>query len=133
MEYQMMGLAASLGISSQVMFTGFLRGDELMETYGSSDIYIMPSVSEPFGITALEAAQHGAALLLSKQSGAREVIAGAFTADFWDIDEMANAVVSILRSPGLRKTMREQAKDDAGRATWDLAAEKTKDVYQIFL
>lgn len=133
MEHQMMNLAAELGIASNVLFTGFLRGDELMETYGSSDIYIMPSVSEPFGITALEAAQHGAALLLSKQSGAREVIGGAFTADFWDIDEMANAVVAILRSPGLRRTMREHAKDDASRATWDLAAEKTNDVYSLFL
>lgn len=133
MEHQMMDLAASLGISSNVLFTGFLRGDELMQTYGSSDIYIMPSVSEPFGITALEAAQHGAALLLSKQSGAREVIGGAFTADFWDIDEMANAVIAILRSPGLRKTMREHAKDDASRATWDLAAEKTNEVYGLFL
>lgn len=133
MEHQMMDLAASLGISSQVMFAGFLRGNELMETYGGSDVYVMPSVSEPFGITALEAAQHGAALLLSKQSGAREVIGGAFTADFWDTDEMANIVVSILKSPGLRKTMREQALDDASRATWALAAEKTDLVYSRFM
>ncbi len=133
MEHQMMDLAASLGISSNVIFMGFLRGGELSETYGSADIYIMPSVSEPFGITALEAAQHGAALLISKQSGAKEVIGGAMHADFWDIDEMANSVIAILQSPGLRRTMREHARDDAARATWDLAAEKTTDVYKLFL
>ncbi len=129
MEHQMMDLAASLEISQNVMFAGFLRGQELVETYGSSDVYVMPSVSEPFGITALEAAQHGAALVLSKQSGAREVIGGAFVADFWDVDEMANVVVSILTSPGLRKTMRDHAFNDAACATWDLAAEKTLSVY----
>lgn len=132
MEHQMMDLSASLGISSQVMFAGFLRGSELTEIYGGSDVYVMPSVSEPFGITALEAAQHGAALLLSKQSGAREVIGGAFTADFWDTDEMANIVVAILKSPGLRRTMRDQAFDDAARATWGLAAEKTLSVYKKY-
>jgi glycosyltransferase involved in cell wall biosynthesis len=132
MEHHMMNLAAELGISQNVMFAGFLRGNELMEVYGGSDVYVMPSVSEPFGITALEAAQHGSSLLLSKQSGAREVIGGAFVADFWDTDEMANIVVNIIRSPGLRKTMRDHAKDDAARATWDLAAEKTLAVYVRF-
>lgn len=133
MEHQMMQLAASLGISANVLFAGFLRGSELMEVYGGSDVYVMPSVSEPFGITALEAAQHGSALLLSKQSGAREVIGGAFTADFWDTEEMANIVVTILKSPGLRKTMREHAKEDAARATWDVAGEKTSAVYDKFV
>lgn len=129
MEHQMMNLAAELEIANNVMFAGFLRGEELVETYSGSDIYVMPSVSEPFGITALEAAQHGAALLLSKQSGAREVIGGAFTADFWDVDEMANIVVSILRSPGLQKTMKDHARNDAKAATWDLAAEKVLALY----
>ncbi len=132
MEHQMMNLAAELGISSNVMFAGFLRGTELVETYSGSDVYVMPSVSEPFGITALEAAQHGAALVLSKQSGAREVIGGAFVADFWDTDEMANVIVSILKSPGLQKTMKDHAAKDAAIATWDLAAEKTLAVYNHF-
>lgn len=122
--------AADLGIIDKVFFVGFMRGDDLSRLYANADIYVMPSVSEPFGITALEAAQHGATVILSKQSGAREVLKSALECDFWDTDEMAHLILSALSSKGLRATIGEGAKKDAKEATWGKAAEKVIEVYR---
>jgi glycogen(starch) synthase len=124
MENHVMNLAAELGISDHVFFTGFLGGAERHEVYGSADLFVMPSVSEPFGITALEAMKLGTPVLMSKQSGVAEVVRHALKVDFWDVDEMANKILSVVGHPGLRESLSENAAREAETLTWAQAAQK---------
>jgi glycosyltransferase involved in cell wall biosynthesis len=124
MEEQVMRLAAELGIADHVLFTGFLTGSERHEMYSSADLFVMPSVSEPFGITTLEAMRLGTPVLLSKQSGVAEVVRHALKADFWDVDEMANKILSVVGYPGLREALAENAAREAANLTWSDAARK---------
>ncbi|MCE5326774.1 MAG: glycosyltransferase [Planctomycetaceae bacterium] len=122
---------AARGLGAHVRFTGFLRGREVQQAYRMSDVYVMPSVSEPFGLTALEAVQHGVPVVLSNNSGAAEVLPrGALKLDYWDIDRMADAVVSLLRYPQLGRELCRHARAEISSLTWDLAAKKCLDVYQ---
>jgi len=130
MERQMMDMAASLGISDRVLFTGFLRGHDRTEVYKAADLFVMPSVSEPFGITALEAMRSGTPVLLSKQSGVAEAVRHALKADFWDVDEMANKILGVIRHKGLRQSLSENGKEEAATYTWDEAALKVENVLQ---
>ncbi len=130
MEYQMINLAANLGVSDKVFFVGYLRGKELDKVYRSSDIVVMPSVSEPFGITALEALAYKTPVMISKQSGVSEVLTHALKTDFWDIDEMANKIISILRYSSLQNSLRENGRKDVEKLTWDNAADKCLRLYQ---
>jgi glycogen synthase len=124
MEASMMKLAADLGISQNVLFTGFLTGGDRHEMYTSSDLFVMPSISEPFGITPLEAMKLGTPVLISKQSGVSEIVQHALKIDFWDIDEMANKILSLVGYPGLKETLAQYGRDEADRITWDDAAKK---------
>ncbi len=124
MEQQIMHLAAELGIAGHVFFTGFLGGSERHEVYASADLFVMPSVSEPFGITALEAMKLGTPVLMSKQSGVSEVVRHCLKVDFWDVDEMANKILSVVGYPGLREALAENAAAEAERLTWSDAARK---------
>lgn len=124
MEQQIMHLAAELGIGGHVFFTGFLNGAERHEVYDAADLFVMPSVSEPFGITALEAMKLGTPVLMSKQSGVAEVVRHALKVDFWDVDEMAGKILSVVGYPGLREALAANAKDEAERLTWTQAAQK---------
>ena len=124
MENQIVHLAAELGIASNVFFTGFLGGSERHEVYRAADLFVMPSVSEPFGITTLEAMKLGTPVLISKQSGVSEVVRHALKVDFWDVDEMANKILSVVGYPGLREALAENAAKEAERLTWSDAAQK---------
>jgi glycosyltransferase involved in cell wall biosynthesis len=123
-------MSADLGISDKMIFAGFLRGDELNGLYRAADLYVMPSVSEPFGITPLESLANGTPVLISKQSGVSEVLSHALKADFWDIDDMADKIISTLDHPSLSQTLRENGTKEVLKSTWSKAAGKCMAVYQ---
>lgn len=124
MALRMIELAASMGIGHKVLFTGFLRGRDVDRVFRMADCYVMPSVSEPFGIAALEAISHDVPVILSKTSGASEVLTHVLKVDFWDIDEMANKIIAVLRHPPLSQTLRQHGAFELHRLTWDGAAER---------
>ncbi len=129
MEYSLIREVARLGISDKVFFTGFLRGDDLRRVYKISDLFVMPSVSEPFGITPLESLVNGTPVLISNQSGVAEVLSHALKVDFWDIDEMANKIISVLKYDSLGNCLGAYGKGEVKNITWDLAAEKCIRLY----
>jgi glycosyltransferase involved in cell wall biosynthesis len=128
MDARVMQLAGELGIAGHVFFTGFLQGAERHEVYECADLFVMPSVSEPFGIAALEAMKVGTPVLMSKQSGVAEVVRHALKADFWDVDEMANKILSVVGYPGLREALAENAAREAEALTWADAARKVQGI-----
>lgn len=130
MTLRMIELAASVGIGHKVLFTGFLRGGDIDRVYSMADCYVMPSVSEPFGIAALEAIHHQVPVIVSKTSGVAEVLTHVLKVDFWDIDEMANKIVAVLRHPPLSQTLRQHGRLELHRLTWEGAAEKCLASYQ---
>ncbi len=130
MARRMIELAAEMGIGHKVLFAGFLRGKDVARVFRMADCYVMPSVSEPFGIAPLEAMSHDVPVIISKQSGVSEVLTHALKVDFWDIDEMANKIVAVLRHPPLADTLREHGRFELRRLTWDGAAQKCVGVYE---
>jgi glycogen(starch) synthase len=125
----LMRYVARLGISDRFHFTGFLRGDDVYRMYAMSDLYVMPSVSEPFGISPLEALQSSVPVIISKQSGVSEVIKHAIKIDFWDTDRLADAIYSTLYYPGIRKTMLNKEMKEAMNLKWINTAEKIRNIY----
>jgi glycosyltransferase involved in cell wall biosynthesis len=123
-------LASEMGIGHKVRFTGFLRGDDVAQAFGMADLYVMPSVTEPFGIAPLEAISHGVPVIISKSSGVSEVLEHALKVDFWDIEEMANKIVAVLRHPPLASTLRENALAEIREMTWKKAAGECLAVYR---
>ena len=121
---------ARLGISDRFHFTGFLRGKEVQEMFALSDVYVMPSVSEPFGISPLEAMRTGVPSVISKQSGAAEVLKYAFKVDFWDVDAMADEIYALLRYPALANFASKYGFDEVNTLKWNNAAVKIKNVYE---
>lgn len=130
MDRRMIELAAEMGIGHKVLFTGFLRGKDVARVFRMADCYVMPSVSEPFGIAPLEAISHDTPVIISKQSGVSEVLSHALKVDFWDINEMANKIIAVLKHPPLSQTLREHGQFEVRRLTWDGAAEKCLGAYQ---
>ncbi len=126
-------LAASLGIGHRVFFTGFLRGADVDKAYRMADLYVMSSVSEPFGIAPLEALQHNVPVLISKQSGIAETLRNALKVDFWDIDEMANKMIAVLRYPPLQEMLRTNGHKEAFKFRWEDSARKVNDIYHRVL
>jgi len=129
MEQQLLEKVAAMGISDKVLFTGFLRGERLKEMYKMADLFVLPSVSEPFGITPLESLINGTPVLLSKQSGVSEVLEHALKVDFWDTEEMANKIISALNYEPVCNCLKEYGRKEARNITWDKAAEKCIDIY----
>lgn len=125
--------AAEMGIGSKVLFAGFLRGDDVTRAFGVADLYVMPSVTEPFGITPLEAISHGVPVIISRSSGVSEVLEHALKVDFWDIEEMANKIVAVLRHPPLASTLRQNASAEIRQMTWDKAAGACLRLYHLLL
>ena len=122
---------AAMGLGARVRFTGFLRGEEVQRAYRAADVYVMPSVSEPFGLTALEAIQHGVPVVISKTSGAAEVLSrGALQVDFWDVDRMADMILALLNHPELSEAVLREGAAACRRLTWDEAARKCAEVYE---
>ena len=129
MMERMMRRAASLKITDRFHFTGFLKGAYVFSMLDMSDVYIMPSVSEPFGISPLEAMQSNVPVIISKQSGVAEILTHAVKTDFWDIDAMADAIYGILNYPALAKMIIRNGKDEVIRLKWDNSARHVKDIY----
>jgi glycosyltransferase involved in cell wall biosynthesis len=127
---RMIELAAAMGIGHRVTFTGFLRGKDVDRVFEMADLYVMPSVSEPFGLAPLEALTHDVPVLISKQSGVSEVLTHALKVDFWDINEMANKIVAVLRHPPLQKTLREHGAFEVRKFSWTDAATACEEVYR---
>lgn len=130
MTTRMIEEAAYHGIGHRVLFTGFLRGKDVDRIFRLADVYVMPSVSEPFGIAPLEAMRNDVPVIISKQSGVSEVLTHALKVDFWDVDEMANKIVAVLRHPPLGQTLREHGNFELRKLTWDGAAAKCVQAYQ---
>jgi len=122
---------AALGLGARVRFAGFLRGEDVERAYRMADVYVMPSVSEPFGLTALEAIRHGVPVILSKNSGAAEVLhRGALKVDFWDVEQMAEKIIALLRFPQLVDAVRQTGAAEIRALTWDEAARQCIGLYR---
>jgi len=126
-------LAAELGIGQKVLFTGFLLGEDVQKIYKMADLYVMPSVSEPFGIAPLEALDNDVPVIISKQSGVSEVLMHALKVDFWDINEIANKVIAVLKYPPLQMTLRSHGNFEVRRLRWKDAATKCAKIYEEML
>lgn len=126
---ELINMAADLGISKNVIFTGFIRGQKLRDIYSISDIFVMSSISEPFGLTALEAAHHGDVLILTKQSGVSEIIWSAMKYDFWDEKKLADEILAIAGSPALKKTLQDNVRQEYNKISWNQVAKKCLKIY----
>ena len=129
MMERMMRRAAVLKITDRFHFTGFLKGKDVFTMLTLSDVYIMPSVSEPFGISPLEAMQSNVPVIISKQSGVSEILTHAVKTDFWDIDAMADAIYGILNYPALAQMFIKNGKEEVVRLKWDNSARHVRDIY----
>lgn len=121
---------AFLGMQGRFHFTGFLRGNDIEKIYSVSDVYVMPSVSEPFGITPLEAMRHGVPCIVSKQTGAAEILEDVIKVDFWDVNKLADSIINILTQDELATTMRENGSKSLTQIHWSNAATKIKQIYE---
>lgn len=128
---ELIELTAKLGIADKVFFTGFITGKKWRDAYSVGDIFVMSSISEPFGITALEAAHHGNALIITKQSGVGEVLNNIMRYDYWDEERLVNQLVAISTMPALRKSLSENVAKEYDKISWLDAAKKCSKVYCI--
>ncbi|MDX1766379.1 MAG: glycosyltransferase family 4 protein, partial [Candidatus Saccharimonadales bacterium] len=126
---ELIRLSADLGISENVIFTGFQNGSRLRDAYSVADIFVMPSTSEPFGATALEAMGLGAPVMISNQSGVSEMLTNVLKVDFWDTHEIANKIVAISRFPSLRYSLQHNGLNEFDSKDWDRTAHKTHGLY----
>jgi len=133
MMHRAVEMAAELGIGQKVLFTGFLRGEDVQKIYKMADLYVMPSVSEPFGIAPLEALDNDVPVIISKQSGVSEVLMHALKVDFWDVNEIANKVVAVLKYPPLQMTLRSHGNFEVRRLRWKDAATNCGKIYEEML
>lgn len=120
---------AQLKIGTRFHFTGFLKGDDVQKMFAQSDVYVMPSVSEPFGISPLEAMRSGVPTIISKQSGVAEVLTHSIKVDYWDVDAMADAIYGLLNYEPLARMTGELGLDEVNRLKWENAARKIRDIY----
>ena len=133
MMYKMIRRAAALRITDRFHFTGFLRGNDVFRMLALSDVYIMPSVSEPFGISPLEAMQSNVPVIISKQSGVAEILTHAVKVDFWDIDAMADAIYGILKYPALSGMFIRNGREEVIALKWENSARQVRNVYKEVL
>ncbi len=133
LDYELMELAADLGISRNVIFTGFQRGKRWRDSFAIADLFLMPSISEPFGLTVLEASGYSTPSLISRQSGVSEVLKNCLKVDFWDINEMANQIVSVVRYDGLRTDLQLNSFNEYRDLSWSKSAERLVKIYQSHL
>jgi len=133
MMEKMIRRAARLGISDRFHFTGFLHGEDVFEMFRMSDVYVMPSVSEPFGISPLEAMMTDVPVIISKQSGVAEILTHAIKIDFWDINAMADAIYGILKYPALSAMFRKYGREEVDNLQWKYSAALVLEVYSSAL
>ncbi len=124
------GRTAELGILDKVTFTGVLKEDEVKEIYKSVDCFVLSSVSEPFGLTVLEALSHRLPVIISKQAGVGEVLRHVLRYDFWDVDKLASLILSVITYPSLAQELQDRACDDLYPVTWDQVATKVFSIYE---
>jgi glycosyltransferase involved in cell wall biosynthesis len=129
----MIKLVAKRGIADKFHFPGFLKGNQVYRMLKSSDVYVMPSVSEPFGISPLEAMQVGVPSIISKQSGCAEILNYAIKTDYWDIDAMADAIYSIITNPAMHEFLKIQGKNEVDEIKWEYAGKKVRAIYDRLL
>ncbi len=130
---RMIARVAALRMGDKFHFTGFLRGDDVYSMFDLSDVYVMPSISEPFGISPLEALQSNVPVIISRQSGVSEILKHAIKVDFWDIHAMADAIYGILNYEGLPKMFSKYAREEVASLKWENTAHKVKEIYQSVL
>jgi glycosyltransferase involved in cell wall biosynthesis len=133
MMHKVIRRVAELKIADRFHFAGFLKGDEVDDMFQMSDVYVMPSVSEPFGISPLEAMRSNVPVIISKQSGVSEILRHALKVDFWDIDAMADAIYGILKYNNLETMFSKYGKEEVDNLIWENAAYTVKEVYQSVL
>ena len=126
----MINWTSSMGITDKFHFTGFLKGDDVFRMFSISDVYVMPSVSEPFGISPLEAMQSNVPTIISYQSGVAEILKYAIKTDFWDVDAMADAIYGLLNYPSLSETFIKYGKEEVDQMKWENSANKVYTMYQ---
>lgn len=129
MMNQMIRLVAQRGISDHFHFTGFMKGSQVYEVLKSSDVYVMPSVSEPFGISPLEAMQCGVPTIISKQSGCAEILNKAIKVDYWDIEALSDAMYSIITYDSMYQFLQVEGKNEVDQITWEKAGWKVREIY----
>lgn len=130
MMRRMIRRAARLGITDKFHFTGFLRGDDVYQMFALSDVYVMPSISEPFGISPLEAMQSNVPVIISYQSGVSEILKHAIKVNFWDIDAMADAIYGLLNYPALSEFIKKYGKEEVDNLKWENSAIQVRQVYE---
>lgn len=130
MMNRMIEMAAGMGIGNKVLFTGFLRGEALNKVYKMADLFVMPSVSEPFGIVPLEALDNDVPVIISKQSGVSEILKHALKVDFWDTDEMANKIIAVLKYQPLRVTLQNHGNFEIRKLSWTDTAINCMKIYE---
>ena len=133
MMNKMIRLVADRGIAHKFHFTGFLKGKQVYEMLNSSDVYVMPSVSEPFGISPLEAMQCGVPSIISNQSGCSEILLNVIKTDYWDVDAMADAIYSICTYSGMAEFLKVEGKKEVDNIKWEYAGQKVRDIYNMFV
>lgn len=129
-EHELIRRSAELGIGRNVMFTGFQRGKQWRDAFSVADLFVMPSVSEPFGLTPLEAIGYGTPSVISKQSGVAEVYKNCLKVDFWDVEKMANSITAMIRYDTLRSTMQDNAYQEFLTLSWDKTADTLLHLYR---
>jgi len=129
MEVQMIEQAARMGISENVLFPGFLRGEEKLKAFQMANLYVLPSVSEPFGLTPLESLAQSTPVLISKQSGVSEVLSHCLKVDFWDTDEMANKILAVIQYPELEQSLEENGFQEVRKFSWQESAKQCIEIY----
>jgi len=129
MERQVLHRAAFLGLGTKFLAAGFLDRGQVENIFAAADIFVLPSVSEPFGIAPLEAMSHGAVAIISKNSGVAEIIQNAYKVDFWDIDQMTSIIIDLIRNPEKRREMSRRGKAEVANLQWDEPAKKILDIF----
>ena len=130
---KMIHWTAALGISDRFHYTGFLKGDDVFRMFSISDVYVMPSVSEPFGISPLEAMQSNVPAIISYQSGVAEILQYAFKVDFWDVDAMADAIYGILNYPSLSEMFKIHGVTEVNDMKWENSGIRVHEIYKEFV
>lgn len=125
----MIRLVAKYNIADRFHFTGFMKGQQVYEVFKSSDVYVMPSVSEPFGISPLEAMQCGVPSIISYQSGCAEILNYAVKVDYWDVEAMADAIYALITYPEMHQFLKEEGLREVNSLTWEAAGQKVRDIY----
>ena len=133
MYNRMVALVAKSGMADRFHFTGFLQQNEVNKILSLSDVYVMPSVSEPFGISALEALQFDVPIVISRQSGVSEVVDNALKVDYWDSDAMADAIYAIVKYPAMYKSLSELGREEVNNIKWYDAGLKVRCIYDQVL